>query len=293
MRIGTSQWTGYEPLFLARDRAYFDSDTARLIEYTSNTETARAFRNGAVDAVSITLDEVVKLRRAGVDARIVLVIDVSHGADVILARPDIGSLSGLRGRRVGFEITSLGDYMLSRALEGVNMTMGDVEVVPLEISEHERAFKEGVVDAVVTYEPVRAKLLAFGARKLFDSSQIPGEIMDVLVVHASFLGEDHDQLVKVIDAWFRALDEIKKNRRGAVHAIAQRERITIAEVETSLVGLRFPDLEENRAMLAGPAPRLIGQAERLVEVMVKRKLVSERVDLRSSLDGTHLPGMAR
>jgi ABC-type nitrate/sulfonate/bicarbonate transport system substrate-binding protein len=34
----------------------------------------------------------------------------------------------------------------------------------------------GVVDALVTFEPHRARLLAGGARLLFDSSQIPGEI---------------------------------------------------------------------------------------------------------------------
>ena len=40
---------------------------------------------------------------------------------------------------------------------------------------------------MVTYEPVRTKLKSAGARQIFDSSLIPGEIVDVLVVRTSYL----------------------------------------------------------------------------------------------------------
>lgn len=52
----------------------------------------------------------------------------------------------------------------------------------LEVDEHEGAFGSGKVDAVVTFEPVRSRLLARGAVQIFDRRQIPGEIIHVLVM---------------------------------------------------------------------------------------------------------------
>jgi NitT/TauT family transport system substrate-binding protein len=293
MRIGISQWTGSDPFFLARDNGYFDSNSAKLVEYTSPTECARAFRNGALDAITVTLDIAIKLKKVGLDAKIVLVIDISNGADVILARPEVRSLTDLRDKRIGIELTAIGDYVLSRALESVGMVTGDVKTVPLEISEHERAFKEGTVDAVVTYEPVRTKLLAIGARKLFDSSQIPGEIVDVMVVSSAFLGRGRPQLLNVLDGWFKAADEVKKGRPDAIQAMAQRERISTAEYRAALVGMRLPDLAENQNLLAGPEPRLLASARHVVEVMLKHKLLDERVDVSTLFDGRYVAGGTR
>lgn len=44
------------------------------------------------------------------------------------ARPGIGSLAELRGRRVGLTLSTLGPYVLSRALEQAGLSLDDVEV---------------------------------------------------------------------------------------------------------------------------------------------------------------------
>jgi NitT/TauT family transport system substrate-binding protein len=289
LRIGSSPWTGYEPLFLARDRGYLSSDTARLVEYTSTSESSRAFRNGALDAVMTTLDEVARLKRDGVGFKVILVADISHGGDVILGRPGLDGLAALKGRRVGFESSSIGDYVLTRALQQVGLTPDDVEGVRLEFAEHERAFVNGEIDAVVTYEPVRTRLLAAGARQLFDSSQIPGEILDVLVCNEAALAARGDDAAAVVVAWFRALDDIAAGRPDTLLAMAQRERISAAEFAASLHGVRLPGVDENRRLLGGPTPALLAPARRLVEIMVAGHLLAAPVDFTGVFDATHLP----
>lgn len=58
LRIGTLVWPGYEPLYLARERGYLDPKSVRLVEYPSNSEVTRAFRNRAIEAAALTFDEV-------------------------------------------------------------------------------------------------------------------------------------------------------------------------------------------------------------------------------------------
>ena len=151
LKIGTSVWPGYEPLFLARDLGYYENSPVRLVEYTSATQVIRAYRNSAIQAAVLTLDEVLLLVEDGLDPRVVLVMDISHGGDVIIAKPEIKSLSEIRGHKVGVENTALGGYFLTRALETVGLKSSDVGIIFSEVDEHETMFLKGDFDAVVTF----------------------------------------------------------------------------------------------------------------------------------------------
>lgn len=286
LRVGTHVWPGFEPLYLARDQGYYPPGSVRLVEYPSGSEVIRAFRNGAIDAAALTLDEVLLLAESTPDVSAILVLDVSHGGDAILAQPALTSLRDLKGKRVGLEATALGAFVLTRALQTVNMTPGDVTTVSLEVSEQERAFREGRVDAVVTYEPVRTRLLEAGARQIFDSSMIPGEIVDVLIVRRSLAAKRGAEIRSLIRGWYTALDLTRKDRKRAAALMAQREQLSASEFDQALQGLRFYGIEENRAMLAGPAPALVPAARRLIRIMLASHLLERPPDPEKLVDGS-------
>ena len=87
LRIGTNVWIGSEPLYLARELGKLDPAAVQLVEYPSASEVLRAFRNQAIDGMVISLDELFGLAVDGLQPRVVLVVDVSHGADVVVGRP--------------------------------------------------------------------------------------------------------------------------------------------------------------------------------------------------------------
>jgi NitT/TauT family transport system substrate-binding protein len=284
-RIGTNVWPGYEPLYLARDLGYYPSNRIRLVEYTSASEVIRAFRNRAIDAAALTMDEALLLAATTPDLRVILVLDVSHGADVILAKPGVSGLRDLKGRRIGLETGALGAYMLTRSLQTVGMAPTDVRPVSLEISEHERAFREGRVDAVVTFEPVRTKLLSAGARQLFDSSQIPGEIVDLLAVRHSESEQRGGEIELLLRGWFMAHDYIRREQSQAASLMAHREGLSPEEFLDSLRGLRFPDIQENRSMLTGPPPALLSVSNQLGTMMLKHRLIERLPETDELFDG--------
>ena len=92
-------------------------------------------------------------------------MNISAGADVIIARPPLAQVSDLRGRRVGVEQTAVGAYMLQGALQQAGLKVGEVTVVPLPIDEHVAAWRSGSVDALVTFDPARHVLLHEGGRR--------------------------------------------------------------------------------------------------------------------------------
>lgn len=284
LRLGTNVWLGYEPLYLAREKSFFDDNSISLVEVTSNSEVIQAFRNNAIDAAALTLDEVLLLAQSGIDLRVVLIMDFSHGADVILGQPGLTGFKEVKGKRIGVESTAAGGYMLARALQMNGLTQGDVYIVPLEINEHERAFLEKKTDAIVTFEPVYSKLLAKGAEKLFDSSQIPGEIVDVLIIRTEYLQENRQKVNKLFQGWFQALAYLEERPKDAAEVMTARLGITVDEILQALNGLRFPDQAENEQIFSGTGTSIMVTGENLIRIMLEQNLLRKPVDMGSLIE---------
>ncbi len=279
LQIGTNLWIGYEPLFLARSLNFF-SDRIRLVEFTTASDALRAFRSGVIDGATLTLDEALLLAQDQIDIKIVLVLDTSLGGDTLLGQPQVKSLQELRGRRIGVENSALGAFMLTRALQHSGLTSQDIQVVPLGHNAHERAFQEKSVDAVVTYEPVSTKLKAVGATILFDSSQIPNEIVDVLVVRASFLKENPAIVTEVRQAWFKSVRHLEEQPRESARLMQDRQAVSSPEgVLAMFNGLKLYSFQENQGLLNGGQGSLVASGARLVEIMLAEKLLHRPVQL--------------
>lgn len=280
LRIGTLVWPGYEPLFLARSLGYYDDRRVKLVEFSSPAEMLLAFENHAIEGVTSTLDDVLRLAHAGQEPRIVLMLDYSHGADVIMARPEVADLAALKGRKVGVETNTLGAFVLTRALETVGLASEDVQPVTARIVELERGFGQGEFDAVVTYEPYRTRLLAGGARQIFDSSSIPGEIADVLIVRRDLAEHPTAALRQLGDGWFRALDYLAQHPEDAARRVAPREGVTPAEFLASLELLALIGRTENQWLLGAADSPLPQVLQRLADFMRKKELIVNRVDVQ-------------
>ncbi len=293
LRVGTNVWPGFEGFYLARNLGYFEGTPVQMVEFGSSSEVLRAYRNGDLEVAALTLDETLLLTETNPQTQIFLIADISDGGDVILGKPGIASLSGLQGQRVGVEATALGAYVLTRALQTVNLTPEAVQVVPLEVSEHERAFQAGEIDAVVTFDPVRSRLLAEGATPLFDSRQIPGEIVDVIVTDQSTLDSRRVDLADLVTGWFRAIDYLKANPQDAATRVAPRQNITPEQFLESLEGLLIPGIEENQRLLSQQDPALLTGAQQLVEVMLDNQLLNQAVDPKPLLNDTLVQELAK
>jgi len=288
VRIGTVVWPGYEPLYLARELGDLPADEIRLVEYPSATEVIRALRNKSLEAAALTLDEVLVVLADRVPLKVLLVMDVSDGGDVIMARPGIASMQELRGKRIGVESNALGAYMLTRSLQTSGMTIGDVIVKHMGVNTQEQAYLKGDVDAVVTFEPVRTRLRNAGAVELFSSRQLPGEIVDVLVAHEDVYRDRPEVFRKLADTWFKTVDYLREQPGPAAQVIARRLKISPQEVTASYDGLTLPDRTENLRLLGGEQPALRTTVRRLGQVLLDSALLRRPVSGDELLSDTAL-----
>jgi NitT/TauT family transport system substrate-binding protein len=281
LRIGTNVWIGSEPLYLARELGKLDAEQVQLVEYPSASEVLRAYRNQAIDGMVISLDELFNLAVDGFDPKVVLVVDVSHGADAVVGRAGMPTMRDLAGKSVAVEGGALGAFVLSRALALSGMQAGEVRVVHLESNEHPAAFEKREVDAAVTFDPYRTKMLLAGGQTLFDSTRIPGEIVDLIAVRQGVLDERPQALRALLTGWFGAVEFIRGDPQDAARRMGIRQQMGAEQFLQAQRGLHVPTREENLKMLGGAQPELAASGRRLMSLMLEAKLLRTAVEIES------------
>jgi len=255
----------------------------QLVEYPSASEVLRAYRNQAIDGMVISLDELFSLAVDGLQPRAILVVDVSHGADAVVGRRGMRSMHDLEGRPVAVESGALGAFVLGRALALNGMQPADVKVVHLESNEQPGAFEKGQIDGAVTFDPYRVQLLRSGATTLFDSTQIPGEIVDLVAVRASVLEKQPNAVRALLSGWFTALEYMKLQPEDAARRMGIRQQTSGEQFLAALRGLHIPSRAENLEMLGGTAPVLAATGRQLMTLMLEAKLLSEALPIETLL----------
>jgi len=283
LRIGTNVWIGSEPLYLARELGRLDPATVELVEYPSASEVLRAYRNQAIDGMVISLDELFGLAVDGLDPRVILVVDVSNGADVVVGRRGMKSMRDLTGKSVAVESGALGAFVLSRALAVNGMRASDVNVVHLESNEQPSAFEKGTVDGAVTFDPYRAQFLKAGGTTLFDSTRIPGEIVDLLAVRANVIEKRPKAIQALLTGWFAAIDYINRDPMDAAKRMGIRQQTTGEQFLEAQKGIHVPSRDENLRMIGGPAPELVVSGRRLMALMLEEKLLRSGLEIETVL----------
>lgn len=287
LSVAIHPWVGYESLELAQQFKWLPQGV-ELVHMEELSSSGAALQTGKVDAACLTLDEVLRLRAEGTPVTVGLVFDVSSGADALLVRPGIDRLADLAGKRVGLEPGPLGALMLGGVLKAAGLTRSSIRLVDMPPEYQLAAWRRHEVDAMVCYEPTATLLQREGARRLFDSRQMPDTILDVLAVRMDRIAGREAHLRALVSAHFRGLKHLQGNRQDAVYRMAQRQGMTPQEVGQALAGVFFPTLEANRQYLA-PAGRLKASASKVSTLLLRDGLLKKADALDNINNASWLP----
>lgn len=268
--VGSNAWPGYLPGYIARDKDLYGSKLIQMQQYVSATEVMEDFRNNKIQVAALTIDEALELSQNGIPIKIILVTNISEGADVIIAKPGINSVKDLAGRRVGLEEGALGRYILARALELNGMAPDAVRTVNILIDDSVDAYQHDRLDAVVTFEPYRGQLLALGGIEIFNSCNIPNEIIDVLVIRADYADANPKTLRALVKGWLEAATLIQTEQEALAQELAWYLKIPSTEVPAAFEGLVIPDAKSNHALLGGRNPMLLRTNSKIMDFMEKQ-----------------------
>ncbi|MDX1574017.1 MAG: ABC transporter substrate-binding protein [Methylophaga sp.] len=271
LRVGTNVWPGYEALYLARELGFYPDNTVALKELSSNTEVLRAFRQAQLDIAALTLDETLRMSEQVDDLHILIVTNISEGADKIISQPGIDQIMELKGKRIAVEENSVGIYLLYQALQTVQLNFDDVVLLPSTVNQHLQLMQSQRAHAVVTFDPTAYQLEQLGFNTLFDSKQIDNKIVDVLVCRKSLLTERPQAIRELLAAYWQAQEVLVNSPQQAYPLIAKRLGVKASALPGIYQNLILPGQSLNARLISEDLPAIIDETG---QFLIKQGLIT-------------------
>jgi NitT/TauT family transport system substrate-binding protein len=228
-----------------------------VVQVNDYVESLNQFTAGKVDAVTAAnMDALTVPAAGGVDTSAIIVGDFSNGNDGIVLK-GTNKLSDIKGRKINLVEMSVSHYLLARALSTVGLKEKDVKTVNTSDADIVAAFNSADSKAVVTWNPQLTEVKGLkGASLVFDSSKIPGEIIDTTIVRGDVLKDNPDFAKALTGIWYETIAIMGKEKEGttARDAMAKLSGTDLPGFDGQLKTTRmFYDPKEAVAFTKSPA----------------------------------------
>lgn len=228
-RVAWSIYVGWMPWGYLEDSGIMDKWAEKfgidveIVQINDYIESINQYTAGAFDGVTATnMDTLSIPSGSGLDTTALIVGDYSNGNDAVIAKGEM-ALADLEGKPVNLVELSVSHYLLARGLDSVGLSEADLGgVINTSDADMVAAFQSGDVEAVVTWNPLVSTILEDpGATKLYDSSGIPGEIVDILWVNTATLAANPEFGKALAGAWYEVMGLMAAGDDTVLTALAE------------------------------------------------------------------------
>jgi NitT/TauT family transport system substrate-binding protein len=248
--VGWSIYAGWTPYYYMNKSGilrkwadkYNVSIKVQRFDYAPSLD---AFVAKNIDACAMTNMEALDMPAAsGVPTTVVLIGDYSNGNDALLTRNGV-QMKDLAGKKMLLVQKTVSEYLFDRAMtmNGLRAQIKQVRLINTSDSDIAAGFLgDSSAAAVVTWKPMVSQIVKQkGVVSLFNSSQIPGEILDLMVVRTDVLARPDgagQRFAKALTgAWYEVLAQMsQKGPAGdkVLAAIAEGSQDTLDSYKEQL-----------------------------------------------------------
>lgn len=237
-KVAWSHYTGWEPWGYIQDsgimKKYADAQGIKvdIVLVNDYIESINQYTAGTFDACTMTnMDALTIPAVGGVDSEAVIVGDFSNGNDAVLSRSSkIQSIKDVEQQEVYLAEFSVSEYLLNRCLDKAGVKRA--KTVNMSESDIVAAFEANPRAVVTTWNPHVMNLKKVkGSKVLCDSSEIQGEIVDLMVVKTN---ADEKLKKALVGAWYEAMKLMKSGDEKMMEFMAKQAGSTVEDFKAQL-----------------------------------------------------------
>lgn len=251
LKIGITTWPGFDIVLYAQTTGIFKQHglNVELVRFENQQDSSRAVLRGALDGAFTSLWDVVQVDPGEDKPEVLLVSNISHGSDGIVARSGIQTIKDLQGKRVGAKLGTVNHLIL---LEALKLHQMKPEAVTIEDVSNETAvelLQKGKLDAAVVWQPVLGETAtAIKGKIVFTTQEVDSLVIDTLMSRSSVVRNKSAELVQFIQSWFDVMQAVDTKPTEVYDRVGQALGQTGASFGQDYAGLKKGDVAMQQRM---------------------------------------------
>ncbi len=283
-------WWGDYTIIIAQEMGLFEKYGVNVqpIYYETFSRALPDLAAGQIDGGLFAIGDAINVARHA-DLRVVAVYD-NGSFNTVVSVPEINQIKDLAGKRIGVQIGTSYELLISEMLASANLKISDVTLVNVD-PEAVPSSLGRTIDAGFIYEPYTTEAIARGNNLLLKSTEYIGLYPDVIVFRGAIVDERGEDIRAFLKAWFEAVEFRQKNPEQAQQIIADYFGLPINNIIPD-EALKILTLQENYEIFetGTGTKRSIYQTARLnADFLVRMGVLSNQPKLETLLTPAYLP----
>ncbi|MDB9513064.1 ABC transporter substrate-binding protein [Kamptonema animale CS-326] len=269
LRVGITSWAGFDIALYAQEAGLFKQRglEVQLIRFQNQQDATRAMLRGTLDANFASLWDVLQSDSGSDKPVVVMVTNISHGADGIVAQPVIKSVANLRGKRVGAKLGTVNHLILLEALKLHQIKPEEVKVEDISNETAVELMRQGRLDAAVIWQPLLGETAqAIEGNIIFTTGEVDSLVIDTLVSRSTITRTKKAELKHFIKAWFDIMSAVEIKPKEVFQKVANNLGQKGEDFAKDYAGLKKGDIAMQQQMFeSGRLPEAIAQMAKLLK----------------------------
>lgn len=292
-------WFGFAPVFVADKQGFFEEEglTVNTAFDNDRANVLPGLETGDIDCTMRTIGEsMARPRTPETTGTVIGTIDISIGADGVVAGPGIDKIEDLIGKTFAGEINHPGTVLLQYALSKQGKSIDDLEIKLINTDDSIAVFEDDSIAAVATWEPMLSTIVKntsrTGSRVLISSADYEGLITDVILVNTEDYTANPEKYAKFLRGIYRAIDLYVADPDQFIALSASEFSVPDAEMKEALEGVKYTTYEETlEYMPAGGNGKLKEVLDSFNEINISLDLQDEPLPYAPYVDAKILPDL--
>jgi len=218
------------PFFVALEKNYFEQENINVeaVEFATTNELIMAFMSNKIDATAaVGTPDILLIEQNYPNKFKIYVIDVNSlknkkYGDFILIKKNssLKSLSDLKNKKLGVFPSPTITLLAKIILEKNNISIEDINLVPISPSLHLESLSNNEVDAIFSLEPIATIGMENNLVDVLEAGPIQRYVQDpnpggVFIISTNLISEDKETAQKIINSVYKGIDFMRSNESKA------------------------------------------------------------------------------
>jgi NitT/TauT family transport system substrate-binding protein len=251
LKVGITTWPGFDIALYAKESGLFKKHglDVEFVRFENQQDSTRAVLRGSLDAAFSSFWDVMQSDPGNDKPVVVMVTNISHGADGIVTQPGIPSIEDLRGKRVGAKLGTVNHLILLEALKLHKIKPEQVQIEDVSNETATQMMQAGRLDGAVVWEP----LLSDTAKKIkgnipFTTKELDSLVIDTLVSRSKVVSDKKAALTQFISAWFDVMHAVDTKSTEVFEQVGKQLGQSGRAFGSDYAGLKKGDIAMNQRM---------------------------------------------